>query len=618
MAHIAPPLPPDEADRLVALEELGILDTEPEEEFDRLVQLATTICQTPIGAITFIDGQRQWFKARVGVDVTATPRDVAFCAYTIVEQDRLLEVRDAETDPRFVTNLFGPDVPPVRFYAGFPLQTRDGSSVGTLCVMDLVPRALTASQREALAKLAHTVATQLTMRRELRIATQCDRLTGLPNWFHFETQFDQCKAARSMLVLVRLKTVGQITSAHGFRTADAMIKQAAQRLRTCQKDDAVLGRIKRGLFVIYLPDQDPADFRRITAPALSQCLAEPYNIDALTLMCPAHLGIAVHPTDGEKLDDLVTAADGALQLAIERDEPFMFFDKTVDNVLSRHYRLEPQLRRALRQNEFVNYYQPKIDLATGKIAGVEALIRWNHPERGLVSPMEFVPALEFTGLIAEAGAQVIQRAISDWWKWRAAGLDAPRIAVNVAAEQLRGNNFVAGLQAALTAVDGNPAALSIEVTESILITNMERAIEILSEVRALGIPVAIDDFGTGYSSLAYLVTLPIDELKVDRAFIRKITTDAAYLGIVDTCITLAHSLKLKVVAEGVETIEQAQALQKLNCDQAQGFLYSKPVPPEELALMLTELPRAPLTPAGLATAGQSGATEGEGAQPGGA
>jgi predicted signal transduction protein with EAL and GGDEF domain len=593
MAPIVPPLPPDEAERLAALEELAILDTEPEKEFDRLVQLATTLCQAPIGAITFIDSARQWFKARVGIEVAATPRELAFCAYAITEPEHLLEVQDVETDPRFIANVFGPEAPAVRFYAGFPLQTREGSAVGTLCVMDTVPRALTATQREALAKLAHTVSTQLTMRRELRVATQSDRLTGLPNWFHFESQFEHSKAERGVLVLVRLKTVGQITSAHGFRTADAMIKQTAQRLRACLKDGAFVGRIKRGLFVMYFPGLDPDEFRKTLAGALSASLCEPYNIDALALVCPVHIGVAVQPEDGNKLDDLVTAADSALQVAIERDEPYMFFDKSVDNMLSRHYRLEPQLRRGLRQNEFVNYYQPKIDLATGNIAGVEALIRWVHPERGLVSPLDFVPALEVTGLVAEAGTQVIQRAIADWWKWRAAGLDAPRIAVNVAAEQLRGNNFVSGLQAALAAVDGNPAALSIEVTESILITNMERAIEILSEVRALGIPVAIDDFGTGYSSLAYLVTLPIDELKVDRAFIRKITSDPAYYGIVQTCITLAHSLKLKVVAEGVETQEQAQALRELDCDQAQGFLYSKPVPADELARMLPALARPP-------------------------
>ncbi len=595
MTHIAPPLPDDESDRLAHLEQLGILDTEPDKEFDRLAQLATVICRTPIGAITFIDSQRQWFKASVGVNVSATPRSIAFCAHTIARSDRLLEVRDADSDPRFVTNLLGPGLSPVRFYAGFPLQTREGSAVGTLCVMDTAPRTLTPTQREAMSALAHTVSTQLTMRRDLRTATESDRLTGLPNWFHFESQFGKRMAGRGVLVLVRLKTVGQLTSAHGFRTADALIRQAAGRLRSCANDQALIGRVKRGLFVMYFPEHDLVEFRLTVAPALGTWMAKPYQVEALTIMCPVHMGVAVQPDDGAKLDDLVIAADTALQLAIERDEPFLFFDKTLDNVLSRHYRLEPQLRRALMQNEFVNYYQPKIDLATGKIAGVEALVRWMHPERGLVPPMEFVPALEFTGLIAEAGSQVIQRAISDWRKWRAAGLDAPRIAVNVAAEQLRGNDFVAGLQAALAAIDGNPAALLIEVTESILITNMERAIEILSEVRALGIPVAIDDFGTGYSSLAYLVTLPIDELKVDRAFIRKITTDPAYLGIVETCITLAHSLKLKVVAEGVETVEQAQALRMLGCDQAQGFLYSKPVPPEELAEMLPALFRSAVT-----------------------
>ncbi len=590
MDHVAPSLPADETARLAHLEDLGILDTDPEPAFDRLVRLATTICEAPIGAITLLDSQRQWFKARLGIEVAATPRDVAFCAHAIGHPDRLLEVQDAQADPRFVPTMFGPGAPAVSFYAGYPLQTREGSAVGTLCVMDVVPRTLNAMQREALKELASTVSTQLTMRRDLRMATQSDRLTGLPNWFHFESKFEHRKPAdRGVLVLVRLKTVGQITSAHGFRTADALITQTAQRLRGCVKDDAFVGRIKRGLFVMYFPGVDPDEFGRLSAAALGACLCEPYNVDVLTLMCPVHLGLAVYPDDGEKLDELVTAADSALQLAIERDEPFLFFDKSVDNVLSRHYRLEPHLRRGLRQNEFVNYYQPKIDLATGRIAGVEALIRWIRPEVGVVSPMEFVPALQATGLIAEAGSQVIQRAITDWWKWRAAGLDAPRIAVNVAAEQLRGDNFIPGLKAALAAVDGNPAALSIEVTESILITNIERAIEILSEVRSLGIPVAIDDFGTGYSSLAYLVTLPIDELKVDRAFIRKITTDPAYLGIVDTCITLAHSLKLKVVAEGVETVQQADALRALHCDQAQGFLYSQPVPAAELALMLPAL-----------------------------
>jgi EAL domain-containing protein (putative c-di-GMP-specific phosphodiesterase class I) len=208
------------------------------------------------------------------------------------------------------------------------------------------------------------------------------------------------------------------------------------------------------------------------------------------------------------------------------------------------------------------------------------------PARGLVPPGEFVPALETTNLIGDVAQKIMERAIADWRGWRDAGLPAPRIAVNVAAAQLRNDDFVPALQRALEAVQGDPAALGIEVTESILISNMERAIEVLQQVRSLGIPVAIDDFGTGYSSLAYIVTLPIDELKIDRAFVKKITADAAYEGIVRTCVSLARGLNLKVVAEGVETEAQAAALRNLGCDQAQGFFYSPPVPAEQLVKML--------------------------------
>jgi EAL domain-containing protein (putative c-di-GMP-specific phosphodiesterase class I) len=233
-----------------------------------------------------------------------------------------------------------------------------------------------------------------------------------------------------------------------------------------------------------------------------------------------------------------------------------------------------------------------VELASGRIVGVEALVRWKDPARGLVPPAEFVPALETTGLIGEVGRQILERAIADWRTWREAGLPAPRIAVNVAAAQLRHGDFVPALRRALATLDGGASAIAVEITESILISNMERAIQVLEEVRALGVPVAIDDFGTGYSSLAYIVTLPIDELKIDRAFVRKITADRAYEGIVRTCLALARSLQLKVVAEGVETEVQAAKLRELECDQAQGFFYSPPVPAEQLARMLRRGPLA--------------------------
>jgi predicted signal transduction protein with EAL and GGDEF domain len=593
MLHAVPLLPADEAQRLAELREFGVLDTEADEDYDSLVQLAAVVCGAPMAALSFVDASRQWYKSRVGVPVADVGRDAGFCSRTILTGERLLEVPDTARVPWFSCDLYGHDALGVRFYAGVPLRTREGSAIGALCVMDHVPRRLTEAQRSALERLARAVCTQLTLRRQLRIATQTDRLTGLPNWLHFEAQFDAIKPRRGVVCFVRLKALSQISSAHGFRVADAMVQQTAARLRAIADGGAFIGRIKRGLFLLFFPELEPEPFARVQAPLVSAQLQAPYAVNDLTLVCPVHLGFAAYPRDGATLDEVVNAADAALQLAIERDEPAAFFDKSIDTAAtSTHYRLEPQLRNALAHNEFVNYYQPKVDLATGRIHGVEALIRWVHPQRGLVPPSEFVPALEATGLIKEVGHRILEQAVADWQRWHDAGLPAPRIAVNVAAAQLRDGALVRSLREALASIGGNPAALSIEVTESVLISNMERAIEVLTQVRQLGLPVAIDDFGTGYSSLAYIVTLPVDEVKIDRSFIKKISTDAAYRGIVGTCVSLARNLSLKVVAEGVETEDQARELRALRCDMAQGFLYSPPVPADELARML--LRREPL------------------------
>jgi predicted signal transduction protein with EAL and GGDEF domain len=585
--------PADEAQRLTELRGFSILDTDPDEDYDRLVQLATVLCGAPMGALTLVDGNRQWYKSRVGVPVQQIAREKSFCAHAILDSERVLEITDVAKLGWADQQPWGPNGPVQRFYAGVPLRTRDGSAIGTLCVMDQVPRRLTDTQRDGLAKLAKAVASQLILRRQLRIATETDRLTGLPNWFHFEHEFDHNKPACGMVCFVRLKTINQINSAHGFRVADGLIKQTAERLRVFGERGAFIGRIKRGLFILFFPQARPDEFMRKLAPELAASLSKPYEVNHLSLVCPVNLGFASFPDDGKSLDEVVNAADAALQMAIEREQPMAFFDRTIDNVQSLHFRLEPQLRRALEKSEFVNYYQPKVELATGRIIGVEALVRWMDPMRGLVPPGEFVPALETTGLIGEVAQKIMERAIADWRSWREAGLNAPRIAVNVAAAQLRTDDFVPALKRALEVLDGDPSAIGIEVTESILISNMERAIEILQQVRALGVPVAIDDFGTGYSSLAYIVTLPIDELKIDRAFVKKITSDPAYEGIVRTCVSLARGLNLKVVAEGVETEAQAIKLRELNCDQAQGFFYSPPVPADQLVRMLAAGPLGP-------------------------
>ncbi|MCD6076475.1 MAG: signal transduction protein : sensor, domain [Ramlibacter sp.] len=587
-------LPPaDEPQRIADLHAFGVLDSGPDEDCDRFVQLAVSLCGTPMAALTLVDGERQWYKSRIGLPVPEVGRDKSFCAHAILEPGRLLEIPDVARLGWADAQPWGTNGPTLGFYAGVPLRTRDGSAIGTLCVMDHVARKLDAMQRDALVTLARAVSSHLLLRRQLRIATETDRLTGLSNWFHFESTFEQHKADRGMACFIRLKTINQINSAHGFRVADALIQQAADRLRVFGQRGTLVGRVKRGLFILFFPQARPEEFARAEALEIASSLARPYQVNALSLACPVNLGFASFPDDGRTLDEVVNAADAALQVAIEREQPMAFFDRSVDNVLSMHFRLEPQLRRALERSEFVNYYQPKVELATGRIVGVEALVRWMHPQRGLVPPNEFVPALETTGLIGAVAQKIMERAIDDWQGWRDAGLAAPRIAVNVAAAQLRNDDFVPALRRALAALQGDPSALGIEITESVLIGNMERAIDVLTQVRALGVPVAIDDFGTGYSSLAYIVTLPVDELKIDRAFVRKITAGAAYEGIVRTCVSLARGLSLSVVAEGVETEAQAAALRALGCDLAQGFLYSPPVPADALARMLAAGPLGP-------------------------
>jgi len=581
------PLPPaDEPRRLAELRACAILDTEPEAEFDRLVQLAAVVCGAPCAAFTLVDAQRQWYKARAGVPVQQIARDKSFCAHAILQPDQLLEVPDASrlgwADPQ----PWGPQGPLLRFYAGVPVRTRDGSAIGTLCVMDQVPRRLTGTQRDALVQLARTAGSLVDLRRQSQGGTAVDRLTGLPHWNDVEARFEQDPPERGMVCLVQLKTIPQVQAALGARVADGLIRQAAQRLRVFEQRGATVARLRRGLFALFFPQARPDAFVRAEATELADALGQPYEVDQVPLVGPVQLGFASFPEDGRTLDEAVDAAASALQAAAEREQPLAFFDKTVDAAHGLHRRLEPQLRRALELDEFVNYYQPKLELSTGRIVGVEALVRWMDPRRGLVPPGDFVPALEATGLIGEVGQRVLESAIADWRSWRDAGLAAPRISVNVAAAQLRSDGFVAALQRALKPLKGKPQAVGIEIAEGVLVANLERASEVLRAVRALGVAVAVDDFGTGSASLAHLMSLPIDELKIDRAFIRKLTTDPAYEGIVRSCIALARSLNLAVVAEGVETDAQEAALRALGCQQAQGFLYSQPVPAHQIVRML--------------------------------
>jgi EAL domain-containing protein (putative c-di-GMP-specific phosphodiesterase class I) len=291
----------------------------------------------------------------------------------------------------------------------------------------------------------------------------------------------------------------------------------------------------------------------------------------------------VFPEDGADADSLFRNAEAALKRAKETGERYLFYAPEINARVSEQVDLEHRLRKAVEHGEIFLHYQPKFELATRRLVGVEALMRWRGADGGLVSPARFVPVLEQTGLIFEAGQQVLALAQRTYRGWNLRGAQAPRVAVNVSALQLRRRSFVADVRAALGA-DGE--GIDLEVTESLMMTEVNESIVKLRELRAMGLRMALDDFGTGYSSLAYLSKLPLDTLKIDRSFVHGMTENADHTSIVSTIISLAQGLRLKVVAEGVETEQQAEVLRRLRCDQVQGFLFSRPVPAEQIETLL--------------------------------
>jgi EAL domain-containing protein (putative c-di-GMP-specific phosphodiesterase class I) len=308
--------------------------------------------------------------------------------------------------------------------------------------------------------------------------------------------------------------------------------------------------------------------------------AHPFNLANALYRVAARVGVAWFPDDGEDAEILVKHAEAALKKAKAGGDRYLLYSKNMTALVSSKLTLENQLRQALENNEFVLHYQPKFHLESGNLIGAEALLRWNDPRTGLVPPGQFIPLLEQSGLIYGVGRWALRHAMDDYARWRDIGLTAVRIAVNVSPVQLRHRDFLAEIAQIIDIHRQAPVALELEITESVVMDNVKHSMASLQAIRALGVPIAIDDFGTGFSSLSYLSKLPVDSLKIDRSFVLDMTKGPQGLALISTIINLAHSLDLKVVAEGVETQEQSRLLRLLRCDEVQGFLFGKPVSTE--------------------------------------
>jgi diguanylate cyclase (GGDEF)-like protein len=411
-----------------------------------------------------------------------------------------------------------------------------------------------------------------------------DPLTGLANRDLYRHRLDQnlrtARAERRSLAVVMfdVERFRYINDTLGRKKGDGVLKQLAARLAEVVPERNDLARVNADCFAASFQDLREAELGRFLRDKVFPVLNRPFDAGEEQLRVSIRAGISLYPSDGDDPDFLMRNADAALQDAKSRNEQYSFYAPDMNSRVAVNLVLENKLRLALERREFVLHYQPKVELESGRVVGLEALIRWNDPETGLVQPLTFIPLLEETGLILEVGAWVLEQAVSDYRALSADVADCPRIAVNVSPLQLRQKDLAGAIAAAIGDPHGRALGLDIEITESVVMENIENNIAKLQAIRDMGVGIAIDDFGTGYSSLAYISKLPVNTLKIDRSFVHTMARSAEDQSIVSSIISLAHALRLKVVAEGVETQEQRALLRSLGCDQMQGFLIAPPAP----------------------------------------
>ena len=419
-----------------------------------------------------------------------------------------------------------------------------------------------------------------------------DTLTGLPNrQLFFDRLAQSMNAARTeqrelavmIIDLQRFKTVNDTLGRHA---GDQVLKELANRLRRTAGESATLARIGGDRFAVAVPNVPDSMLPRYIEERIVDSFAAPLLVDEIELHTAVKIGIALYPVDAEAAEALFVNAEAALKRAKAAADSFLFYSPEMNARVAQRLLLENRLRKAVAQRQLVLHYQTKVDLANRQVRGLEALIRWDDPDHGLVSPMEFVPLLEECGLIVEVGRWVLKQAVADMESWRSLDLSVPRVAVNVSEVQLRQPNFVATVLEAIGYAQGKTAAIDLEITETMLAQNTSSNVQKLLQLRETGVQVFMDDFGTGYSGLSQIAQLPLDALKIDRAFVAGMAQSAEHLAIVSAIVNLAKALNIFVVAEGVETEEQAFRLQALGCNEAQGYLFSRPMPAAEIAKIL--------------------------------
>ncbi|MDP3669756.1 MAG: EAL domain-containing protein [Telluria sp.] len=476
-----------------------------------------------------------------------------------------------------------------------------GEIIGKRKNGELFPQSVTISVvRDANGKVTHAFSlfSDISIHKDAEARMQrmanYDSLTGLPNRSLLNHLVGQALtvARRSndhgAVMVFDVNRIGAVSDTLGHDVASELICEIGRLLRLALRDADILARIDGNRFAIALPHIEKREHAAIVAQKLLATLAAPIAIGAHSLQVSANIGIAIYPEDSMETATLIRCADIALAKAAQNGaDSLLYYREEMDQRAKEHLRLETELRRALIEHQLELHYQPKVSLRSGRIVGAEALIRWNHPERGMISPGVFIPLAEETGLIVEIGNWVLDEACRQVRAWKDAGLAMPPIAVNLSARQFD-RKLPARILESLERHAVLPEQIMLEITESLLMRGADSVITIMNELVAMGMALALDDFGTGYSSLAYLKKFPISTLKIDRAFVIGLPYEANDCAIARAIVTMAQQLRQEIVAEGVETVEQMAFLRDLGCDQLQGYLFSPAVSAAEFGRMQHE------------------------------